>query len=263
MTIYFSDGVPEGEGMSEGWMSVEAAADRLGRSPSQIRKLAQAGALAGRRLAGVWVLDEDAVSARAAQYHGPGRPLSTAHAWLVLAVLAHELDPQVSVPVIDDRRARYQLRHLIENAPPVESWNRWLRNRARPRRVWVHDGVLDALAEDERLHPSGAYAAQQAGTDLAAGPARAFYVYEADVAALLADFRAQDAADGQILLHVLVGERAPSDAVIAAAGPVPLAVAAVDLLESPASRDRHLAEVVLTRALEDARHSLAIARRNG
>ena len=111
--------------MSEGWMSVEAAADRLGRSPSQIRKLAQAGALAGRRLAGVWVLDEAAVSARAAQHHGPGRPLSTAHAWLVLAVLAHELDPRVPVPVVDDRRARYQLRHLIENTPPVESWNRW------------------------------------------------------------------------------------------------------------------------------------------
>ena len=239
-------------------MSIEDAAVRLNRSVPQVRRLAQDGALHGRRIGGVWLLDEGPVAARAGKVHGPGRPLSAANAWLVLGLLAHELDPRQPVPIIDDRRMRYQLRKLIENAPPIDRWHQWLRNRAKPRRVWVHDGVLDAMAADERLRPSGAYAAQHAGTELAGGPARDFYIDEADVASVLADYRAQDDPGGQVMLRVLAADAGGLVAgAPAGSEPVPLAVAAVDLLESDAARERHLAAEELNRALVGARASFA------
>ena len=250
--------------MSNGWMSVEDAAARLGRSPAHVRKLAREGALGGRQLAGVWALDEQAVAARAGQHHGPGRPLSGARAWMVLALLAHELDPDRPSPVVEDRRVRYQLRQLIDNAPPVESWNQWLRNRADPQRVWIHDGVLDELAGDTRVRPSGAYAAERAGTDLAGGPALIFYVDAGDVAALLADYHAQDDPTGPVLLQVIDADRDRLAMTVPPGGqPVDLALASLDLLESPAARERHVAVTALNRALSGARDALATAPNDG
>lgn len=245
--------------VDENWLSVEGSAARLGRSAPQVRRLARGGVLAGRRVAGVWLLDEAAVAARAGQVHSPGRPLSATTAWLLVGILAHELDPDQPVPVVDDRRKRYQLRKLIEHPPPIEKWHQWFRNRAKPRRIWVHDGVLDALADDSRLRPSGAYAAQQAGTDLSGGLARDFYVDEVDLSSVLADYRARNDPNGQVLLRVLARDvDAELAAVVLADGePVPLAVVAVDLLESRVARERHLAIAELHKALAGAQASLA------
>jgi hypothetical protein len=106
--------------------------------------------------------------------------------------------------------------------------------------VWVHPGALDRLIGDRRLRVAGGYAAALAGAGIAAGPARHFYVDEADLKGLVGEFHARKDPDGQVELHVIPSSVAPQlrpdlDR------PVPVSVAAVDLLDSKDARERHLA----------------------
>lgn len=74
---------------------------------------------------------------------------------------------------------------------------------------------------------------------LAAGPPHRFYVEAHHVGAVLADYRARADVSGHVELMVIPAD-VPAE-LRPGPGPVPLAVALADLLESTDARERHLA----------------------
>ncbi len=247
-------------------LSIDEAAERMGLHPAHVRRLARTGALPARKVGARWFVGDDAVRERKRLQAPRGRPLSPDMAWVVLGLADAALrgddgsgagsdDPAESVAEEPrDRRARYRLRHLLAAAPPAERWAAWLRRRAAPRRVWVHPGVIDALAADPRVHPGGGAAAIAAGLGVGAGvggPA-VFYVEDADADQVVADYRAVDDPDGRTALMVVPG-RALAGPTGTRARRVGAAVGLVDMLSSADARERHVAAGLLDHALDRIR----------
>lgn len=231
-------------------MTTAEAADKLGVSERQVRRLAAAGDLRARRVGDRWLVDADAVRNRSRSERQMGRPLSAHMAWAVLAAAgsALEAEPQGDpVASIEDRRVRHRLRAILADAPPRQRWHQWLRHRADARRVWVHPGVVARLAEDDRLHPGGAPAVPASDVGIAGGDRCSFYLDESVLESVLADYRALPADEGQVILMVVPPE--VSDTVLGRPGePVPPAAAVVDLLGSPDARERQVAASALEAA---------------
>lgn len=240
-------------------MSTAEAADRLGVSERQVRRLATAGGLTGRRVGGRWLIDADAVRDRCRSEPKTGRPLSARMAWSFLAAMGTVLEsPPASDPMEgEDRRIRHRLRTLIAHAPPPERWDRWLRKRAARQRVWVHPGVIEHLGEDQRLWPAGADVVAGSGLGITGGDRDRFYVHEDVFDAVLADHRARLSDEGRVTLMVVPAEAAEvAEVALGRPGePVPSAVVLVDLLGSSHVRERHLA----ARELAVARRELCRA----
>src|SRR6266568_4432268 len=69
-------------------ISVEEAAKRLDVVPQRVRALIAAGRLPAQLVGKAYVLDAAVLEQFARQPRAPGRPLSAANAWALLAVLA-------------------------------------------------------------------------------------------------------------------------------------------------------------------------------
>jgi excisionase family DNA binding protein len=236
--------------------SAADAAEALGVSERQVRRLAAAGELLAHRVGDRWLIDADAIRSRSRSVPQSGRPLSPAMAWLLLRLLqsgaGQDDSPEKFLDSLD-RRVRHRLRSLLAGAPPAERWDQWLRHRAKKQRVWVHPGILRRLEGDDRLHVSGARALAAAGVGIAEDGRQRHYIQAGDVAALVAEYHARPSNDGQVELmivpdgvpHVLGGPGAPVHPVLAF----------VDLLGSSDARARHAA----VSALDAARQRLVPA----
>jgi excisionase family DNA binding protein len=237
------------------WLGVEEAAERLGVGPSQVRRLARDGQLPARRVGSTWLIDEAGIERRRDLEPSVGRPLSPPMAWAVL----HSVDAALvggpanissrsasEVPIqLGDRKERYRLRRLLSGAPPVNRWDAWLRQRAVPRRIWVHPGVVDRLAANRRVRPGGAPAVAAAGLGLSgADRPSLFYVDAEDSDAVVAKYRGHDDPDGPLTLMVIPPE-VPSALRPLSGAPTPPAVALVDLLGSSDARQHDLATELL------------------
>jgi len=232
------------------WLSAAEAAAELGVSERQVRRLVGNGVLHAERVGDVWLVSADAVRSRARDVPAAGRPLSASMAWAFLGMVDAGLDAlderrageQLS-GLLDanlDRRVRHRLRTMVLDGPPPARWSHWLSRRASRQRIWAHPGVIDRLVDDERLRKAGGYAAARRGAGIAAAPPRRLYVDEADLDAVLSQYRANLDATGDLELMV-IPEVVPSRVRPAVGEPVPLAVALVDLLESADARERHVA----------------------
>ena len=236
-------------------LSIDEAAARMGLHPAHVRRLVRVGELPGLKIGGRWLVTDDALRSRHRLKAQPGRPLSPAMAWAVLAAVeAGQRDKLGSAagrsaggrgePAgadAPDRRRRYRIRQLLSDAPSAERWAAWLRRRALPRRVWVHQGVLDRLGQDLRVHAGGPVAAAVAA-DGVGGPLL-FYVAETDADHVVRDYRAVDEPDGQVLMMVV--PKAVADAFGPPGEPVGAVVGLVDMLSSADARERHVAAVRL------------------
>lgn len=238
-------------------MSAAEAADKLGVSERQVRRLAAAGDLPARRVGDRWLVESDAVRNRFRSEPRSGRPLSARMAWAVLGTVgsAVEAEPlRDPIDSIEDRRVRHRLRALLAGAPPPEHWDQWLRHRADAQRVWIHPGVVDRLAKDDRIRAGGAPAVAASGVGIAGGDRCRFYVHESVLDAVLSDYRARPAADGQVVMMV-VPPGIPEVVLGRRGEPVGPAVALVDMLSSSDARERHAA----ASALEAARRKVVSA----
>lgn len=237
-------------------MSAAQAAEKLGVSERQVRRLAANGDLASHRLGGRWLLDARAVDERARLAPEAGRPLSPEMAWAVLSAVAAVRHPRASVDPLDfvaDRRMRRQLRMHLASAPQRERWGQWLRNRAHACRVWVHPGVLPRLLADNRLHSASESLLSSYGIDaLRADHLRCYGSREA-ISSVVAEYHAEVSNDGQVDLMVLPREARSAD--LDEPMNVVGSAALVDLLGSPDARERHAAVC----ALEDAYEQLISA----
>jgi excisionase family DNA binding protein len=226
--------------MMEDLLSVGGAADELGLSAVQVRRLARERKLPAQFIGGQWVIPRSAVARRRAVESAAGRPLSPPVAWVILGIVndaLHEADPQVDE---GDRRKRYRLNVRLKSAPVIDRWPQWFSRRAEPHRVWVHPGRQERFASDARLHPAGAFAASRAGIEIVASKPERFYIKEADWPSLVKEFRLHDEPDGPYEFMV-VPDSVPERLWPNPGEPAPLAVALVDMLESSESRDRAVA----------------------
>jgi excisionase family DNA binding protein len=243
-----------------GWLSTREAALRLDVSEQHVRRLVRAGELPSQQISGRWLIDSHAVGARERVGDPSGRPPAPRTAWAVLRLLvaAAQRDDVGAWSALDDRRLRFRLHALLDGAPPVESWSRWLRRRAAIRRVWMHEGVLERFSQDQRVSVTGDHAAALGGVGIAAGPGRRFYVAAAEVTTLVQRYRAQDAVDGQVELLV-VPPGVPAGMRPSPGQPVPPVVALVDLLDSPDARQHGIALDVVGAAARRLRRSPAVS----
>ena len=223
--------------MSE--LSVAEAAEQLGVSPRRVRALLEHGRLEGRQVGGRWLLPSDQVESRRAAAPAPGRPLSQAAAWRVIAVLANSDEglKDLSPPARSRARARaaeLRLRHPSEIA---RSWQSALSSRARASDFYAHPSVLMALLDDPRVVRSGISAAHDHGADLMVMSGAEGYVRARDVHGLV-DAYALNPELGvyaNVRLHVVEDE---AGSWLFRRPVAPAAVVAADLVERNNPRDR-------------------------
>jgi excisionase family DNA binding protein len=77
----------------DGYVSVNEAARRLGRSIEQVRRYLREGRLPGQRIGGQWFIEEDALAAWHPERRGIGRVSARKGARLGEAVAAYEVRP--------------------------------------------------------------------------------------------------------------------------------------------------------------------------
>lgn len=107
--------------------SVSEAAAELGISPQRIRALAQSGQIQADRVGGHWVIRDDSLSSP--RDRAPGRPLSAANAWALLALLEGESPGWVHPSVRSRLRKRLKdsdwLARALVRSEPRANVNRW------------------------------------------------------------------------------------------------------------------------------------------
>ena len=234
----------------DGWLSVAEAAERLSISVQRVRQLLHAGELDGRKGPGGWVVAENAVRAREQAPPAAGRPLSSHMAWLVVAqLLSADSRPESGVDLEPDRRDRYRLRHLLANRGLERDWALWLSRRADVAHYWVHPGVVQSVLNDPRVSVSGAGVAAAAGAEIAGGDVSDLYLSSEALPGVINDYGLESDPAGQLQIH-LWRPGSGAEFVLRPGKPVPVILAALDLLSAPDSRPRHWANAYIQQKIE-------------
>ena len=231
-------------------LSVASAAEQLGLSAVQVRRLAREHKLVALSVGGQWVIPRSEIIRRRALESSSGRPLSAEMAWNVLGVVSGVLRGVSRPAEIVDRRKKYRLNLRLRSAPEIGRWPQWLSRRAEPHRVWIHPGRIEHFRMDDRVHAGGAYAAARAGSEIVASVPDRFYVRRRDWAKLSQHFRIEQVADGPVEIMV-VPDSIPEVCWPDDGEDVDLAISLVDMLESSESRDRSVAARALSKVRDE------------
>lgn len=208
-------------------ISVREAAERLDVVPQRVRAMITDGRLPAQRVGRQYVLDAAVVDRFSREQRMPGRPLNSANAWALLAVLAGLPEERA----LSDRpmRSRKRVKSLLgEGAEAVVS--ALLRSQPRaalhPWRVLPSD--VDRLLGEPRLIKTG-LSANARGIDVRYQPRRDgidAYVSRSDLRGLERELRPiENSADANLLLRVPEG----ADWILGESV-APLAVVGADLL---------------------------------
>lgn len=180
-------------------VAADVAAERLGRSPQEVRRMVRSGQLCAQRRAGRWAVPLSEVRRLERLPCPVGRPFSPRSAWAMLAMLAGEDLPYLSAP------RRSQLRRHLHDAD-IEDLAARLARRADRKLACAHPSALSRLAADPRVVVSGLAAAERAGARLVgvdAGEVEG-YVAEGEVAAVCAQHGVIDAdAVANVVLRIV------------------------------------------------------------
>lgn len=198
-------------------ISVSEAAEILGVDKRQVRRLASAGLLVGRRTSSGWFLDEGSVRRRAAQHARAGRPLSAPIAWALLRALDDIAKWDATGEKLDVREvvaglardaglsppaARRLSKHLLRLSDE-QAFVNLVRRRAQVRRYWAHPGVVGELAQEPSASLGGAKAlAALEGIAEGSSPLLV-YVAESDGSALVAKYHARPDPTGNVELALV------------------------------------------------------------
>jgi hypothetical protein len=182
-------------------VAADVAAERLGRSSHEVRRLVRAGQVCAHRRAGRWFVPVSEVRRLQRLPQPVGRPFSPGSAWALLTMLAGD-DP---AGLLAPRRSQLR-RHLLD--ADIEELAARLGRRARRRFLYAHPSMLQSLAADPQVVLTGLAAAERAGAHLVATDDSEFegYVAEGYVARLYARCGLVDAAEvANVVLHVVDG----------------------------------------------------------
>jgi excisionase family DNA binding protein len=237
-------------------LSVASAAEQLGLSAVQVRRLAREHKLSAQSVGGRWVIPRSEIIRRRAVQSASGRPLSSEMAWNVLSVVNDALKGVTRQFEIEDRRKKYRLNLRLKSAPEIGRWPQWLSRRSEPHRVWIHPSRIERLRTDDRVHAAGAYAEARAGSEIVAPVPDRFYVRQRDWAKLSAQFHLQQDPDGSIEIMV-APDSIPEGLWPDNGESVDLGISLVDMLESSESRDRSIAARALSPVRDELVHDRA------
>lgn len=220
--------------MSDKWLSVAEAAERLGVSPSRVRQRIDDGSLAAEKIGSQWAIRPQALEDAAPR---ESRPMSRRMAWALIALLAGS-EPDVSPA--ERVRLRKRADQLRSSRDPATLLRSWASSRAERRRFNIAPPDLDELRADGRLHLSGLSAPQ---SGVVAGGVVEGYVAASEVDKLIHEFFLVQPDDhrGNVILHVIDDDDAYAPDFVNLSWPV----VAVDLAEHSGSRERQrVAELV-------------------
>jgi len=213
--------------------SIRDAAQRLGLSPQRVRALARSGRIQASKIGERWIIHD---ALRTDRKRRPGRPLVSANAWALLALLCGEspdwIDPSVRSRL---RRRLHDSDWLVEaliHSEPRSVIQKW---RALP-------GDLEKLPREFHLVPSGLSAAC-VEIDLLPSPGEFdAYVEEKSLRAIEKRFR-PDRTSSNVNMIL----RVPSHSWILGFPQAPPPVVAADLLGSDDPRAARAARDLLKR----------------
>jgi len=180
-------------------VAADVAAERLGRSPHEVRRLVRAGQVCAHRRADRWFVPVSEVRRLQRLPQPVGRPFAQGSAWALLTILAGHEPAGLSAP----RRSQLR-RHLLD--ADTEELAARLGRRASRRFVYAHPSMLQSLAADPQVVLTGLDAAERAGAHLVATDDSEVegYVAEGDVARLYARHGLVDAdVVANVVLHVV------------------------------------------------------------
>ncbi|WP_240630135.1 helix-turn-helix domain-containing protein [Specibacter cremeus] len=225
-------------------MTTAEAAERLGVGARAVRRLLSSGRLVKAGAAGrVLLIDTASVERLALTGTRRGRPWSQPVAWAALSMLSG-LDVDW-IGSSEKARLKARLRDLTADDVAILS-----RNRSTCRRYQGTPDAVDVLRS--HLLPSGAAAmgvdeiAERFG--LAVGDAAVEgYVAEGDATELEAALGLRADTEGNVVIREVTATAAFRG------GQVPVAAIALDLMESPATRERSAGRRVLEELLHDRR----------
>lgn len=222
-------------------LSVPDAARQLGVSRMRVQQRIADGSLPAQRVGRQWVIDEADLRA-VAHNAGPGRPLSPASAWALVAVASKKVD---ELSPSGKSRARARVGRLFEQAPQMADLDafaaqmkRLLGGRAKRELYRASSLDLPGLREDPRLGLSGLSAPE---ARISADSVVEGYIHARDREALVRDHLLSPAKGDRVnvIVHVIRSDRdvehlVGSDLVVAA-----------DLAEHESPRERARAQELL------------------
>ena len=228
-------------------VAADVAAERLGRSPHEVRRLLRAGHLCAHHRAGRWVVPMSEVRRLQRLPQPVGRPFSPGAAWALLTMLSGAEPGDLSAP------RRSQLRRHLREADSRELAAR-LGRRATRSLVYGHPSMLKALAADPRVVPTGLTAAEHVGAHLVGVDDDQVegYLAESDVAGL---YDAYGLVEAETVANVVLSVVDDAAQVPRRSGMAAAPVVGLDLWESGDARASEQGQGLFTEALETFRSS--------
>jgi hypothetical protein len=185
--------------MSE--MGVSEAAVLLDLHPSRVRALAAKGAVPARQVAGRWLVDVEAVQARAQNGALAVRPMAPATAWAAAALADGRRAPWLTAT----DRSRLKRRMREHRDDDVQRWQAWLQRRAIRHEYRVDDHGLEQLVCDQRVCLGGVSAAPYVGLDVVAPGQVELYVAVDSLDSLVEDHFLLSSSRPNVVLRAVPG----------------------------------------------------------
>ena len=220
-------------------LTVGEAAERLGVSGHEVRRLIRTGALPASRVGRTLVVDDEAVAARARLPIGAGRAFAPRTAWAALWELSGLRADWLDAP------GRSRLRTRLSGLDP-EQLVAATRGRAERHALRVLPAYRERVLQAEGVVPSGMTAAGVVGADVVATEAADEVYCRADrLQALRREFGLADRGEPNLVVRVPTFAQLP----VELREQMPVAVVAVDLAESADVRTRRAGLTLLSDAL--------------
>ncbi|MCT9929366.1 helix-turn-helix domain-containing protein [Planotetraspora sp. A-T 1434] len=226
--------------MPEDWLTTDEAARILGVTPGRVHALAKSGKLSFRMAGRTRLIDPVSVHRLVATPRRPGRPLTPASAWAALLSDLGTVDWMELTRSLDlSSQQRYNLKRLIARTS-ADDWSALARVRARAHRVQTRAAYLDEILRWDGVVRSGVSATTTHRLDLVATGEAEAYTDEETWQLLQREFHLAPSESGNLVLRVPAVPDARLPFVLGREV-MPVAVVAVDLLDSGDPRSRRTA----------------------
>lgn len=227
----------------KGILPVSEAAARLQVSPVRIRAMIRGGIVEAEKIGDRWFVDKSSLERRKALKAPVGRPLAPLNAWGVLFLASRDFSqaaPSYFQSISPWMRSRIRSRIRKEGL-------RWLvprlYKRAAIERFRAHPSDLSNLLEESGVVRAGISVASQYSMDVSDSGVVELYVHEKQLPRLRRKYLLEPSVRPNVILHVVKGPWPFTKS----AKFVPIAVAALDMLESDDPRSRRAGEAMLDR----------------
>src|SRR5690606_25757778 len=236
--------------MPEDWLTSDEAAALLGVTAGRVNALARSGELAYRMAGRTRLVDPLSVQRLlSTTRRRPGRPLVPRSAWAALLSDLGTVDwIELTAALGMSPKQRYNLKGLIARSP-AENWDSLAKARAAVYRVRVRTAYLNEILQWDKVVPSGVSATAQHGLDLIAAEEAEAYLSHQTWRLLQKEFHLDTSPSGNLVLRFpsVTDEQL---SVVLGREVMPVAVVAVDLLDSGDPRSRRTALQIINQLLE-------------